>query len=725
MLRLRRSTTGYLALGLLAVAMFGAYVLLRDRSPAPAPTVLPPNQPAQKDHPVIVEVVALYAGASAEEVEQQLTIPLEATFAGTPRLRSIRDKSAAGSSAMHLVFEPGTDYSTARQEVINRLQTGPPLPPGVTPQLCLQTGGEALRYRLVAPRDEFGRSIYTLNDLRALQETYLEREFRRVPGVADVCASGGTIKRFDIQPDPNRLHRYGVTLKQLADAVAQSNVNGQADLLIQGPATLNVRTVGLFGSGVDPLSADVLTAANPTAAARLFRDAEQRRLAEIRSVTISTVNMRPIRVEDIADGGRLAPGELVGKRGVIVTHQPRCDRVMASGPEVDEDSDAVAGVILLRTGEGAQTLHAVEACIRELNTTAGTLLPGVRIEPYCIDGENPDSTLWVYGIFPLNASLDTMVERARTTTELLREFPEVERVVCEVGACGESGSANYLQCFVGLKTGPGRDRVRTASELLTEFNKVLSAKILSVEWLTTTQSPQKMDLAFPGAPAENLLKIVGPDLDDLERLSIPVQAALHRIRGVESVAVYHSMGRTHLEFRVDAEKCKKWGVNPADVSATLAAALGGKTVSQMVEGEKLIDIRVRFPKHLRDSETAILDLPIDITNNAIVPDNPGNVVPRLRGSELPGSGALESTVNPVTNVPRLRVRDVVTPVGKDGQPDPKGTFLRHGAAAIFRENGERVLPVAYSVRGRPVAEVQAEALEKINSLLKLGYRIDR
>jgi cobalt-zinc-cadmium resistance protein CzcA len=266
---------------------------------------------------------------------------------------------------------------------------------------------------------------------------------------------------------------------------------------------------------------------------------------------------------------------------------------------------------------------------------------------------------------------------------------------------------NHLQCFVGLKTGPGipaapgRDRPRTSSELLGEFNKVLSARISGVAWLTTTQCPERMDLAFPGVRAENLMKIVGPDLDELERLSVPVQAALREIRGVESVAMYHTMGRTHLEFRVDAEKCKRWGISPADVSATLATALGGKTVSQMVEGDKVIDICVRFPKHLRDSETAILDLPIDIINNRIAPDNPGNVVPQLRGSELSGSSAPVSIDNPIKIWARLRVRDVVSPVGADGQPDPNGTFLRSGAAAIFREDGKRILPVAYTVRGAP------------------------
>ena len=140
-----------------------------------------------------------------------------------------------------------------------------------------------MRYLLVSPRDEFGRAIYTLNDLKTLQDWHLEREFRRLPALADVIGSGGTVKRFEIQPDPDRLLRYGITLQQLGDAVARSNVNSTGDLVVQGPVALTVRSVGLFGGGVDPLTAEVLTAADPRKAAELLRAAEQRRLREIRA----------------------------------------------------------------------------------------------------------------------------------------------------------------------------------------------------------------------------------------------------------------------------------------------------------------------------------------------------------------------------------------------------------------------------------------------------------
>src|SRR6202022_1121796 len=107
--------------------------------------------------------------------------------------------------------------------------------------------GEIFRYTLSNPRDETGRElpIYSLNDLKALQDWTLERQFRRVPRITDITSSGGTIKRYEIPPDPERLRMYGITLQQLQNAIANSNANAGGDYLFQGPVVLNVRGIGL------------------------------------------------------------------------------------------------------------------------------------------------------------------------------------------------------------------------------------------------------------------------------------------------------------------------------------------------------------------------------------------------------------------------------------------------------------------------------------------------
>src|SRR5581483_9487230 len=117
-------------------------------------------------------------------------------------------------------FEYGVDYYKARQEVINRLQFSQQLPQGVSPQISPTTPtGELLRYTLTNPKNPLGREIYTLDQLKTLQDWTLEREFRRVPRIAGVTSFGGTVKRYEVRPDPERLKRYGITLQQLQNTI--------------------------------------------------------------------------------------------------------------------------------------------------------------------------------------------------------------------------------------------------------------------------------------------------------------------------------------------------------------------------------------------------------------------------------------------------------------------------------------------------------------------------
>src|SRR6516162_3893168 len=194
----------------IALAVFGGYAFWNvnvEAYPDPAPA--------------IIEVVAQYPGASAEEVERQVTIPLEVVLSGMPGLKYTRSKSLFGLSHLRNQFEYGIDYYKARQETINRLQFTSGLPAGVTPQISPTTPtGELIRYTVSSPRDRFGHDVYSLNDLKAIEDWTLEREFRRLPRIADVTSFGGTVKRYEIQPDPERLKRFGITLQQLQNAIS-------------------------------------------------------------------------------------------------------------------------------------------------------------------------------------------------------------------------------------------------------------------------------------------------------------------------------------------------------------------------------------------------------------------------------------------------------------------------------------------------------------------------
>src|SRR5579863_2733937 len=382
---LQNPLIGLLAAGALAVVGgYSFYHVNVEAYPDPAPA--------------IVEVIAQYPGRSAEEMERLVTIPLEVALAGMPGLNYTRTKSLFGLTYINNQFEYGVDYLRARQETINRLQMAS-LPDGVTPQISPRSPiGEILRYVVTGPKDAFGKDLYSLNDLRSLQEWTLERTFRRIPGIADATSFGGTVKRYEIQPDPDRMKRYGITLAQLTAAIADSNANIGGDYLVQGETAAVVRGLGLLGRGRDPmLKAQGMTDAST--ARDYLRSEEQRRLREIRQIVITSTNNNPVKVGDIVEGGPLPPGEERSNQGVVVSHQTRLGKVSLSRPLhdaaghvkldehgeriwIDED-ETIKGLVLLRKGaESLPALKLVKEKIHELNTTPGRLPPGVQIVPF-------------------------------------------------------------------------------------------------------------------------------------------------------------------------------------------------------------------------------------------------------------------------------------------------------------------------------------------------------
>src|SRR5262249_35782501 len=169
------------ALALLAMGGYAFFNVNVEAYPDPAPP--------------IIEVVAQFPGASAEEVERLVTIPLEVSLSGMPGLQVTRSKSLFGLSHLRNQFDYSRDYEQAKQDVINRLSMTQ-LPPGVNPQISpASPTGEIFRYTLSSPRDGLGRPLYTLGDLKALRDWGGRGERRRVPRGVGGVGSGGQVKR--------------------------------------------------------------------------------------------------------------------------------------------------------------------------------------------------------------------------------------------------------------------------------------------------------------------------------------------------------------------------------------------------------------------------------------------------------------------------------------------------------------------------------------------------
>ncbi len=281
--------------------------------------------------PPLVEVLTQPPGWGAEETERYVTIPMEIGLFGMPGLDHIRSFSLFGLSDVKCYFTWATEYKSARQEVINRLQFVQ-LPAGLTGQLSPWNAiGEVFRYRLT------GKG-YSLNDLKATEDWVMERQWRQVQGVIDVTSYGGTTKQYHVEVDPYRLRGHGATLNQVTTAIQNANQNVGGDRVFTGEQSYDVRGIGLLGSR-SPQTED------------------------IENIVIAEQKGTPVRIHDVAD--------------VNIGHAPRLGIV-----GYNAEPDVVQGIILMRYGaETPKTLEGVYKRLKYIHDNH-ILPPGMDIEPY-------------------------------------------------------------------------------------------------------------------------------------------------------------------------------------------------------------------------------------------------------------------------------------------------------------------------------------------------------
>ena len=274
-----------------------------------------------------VVVVTLYPGFAAEEVEQQVTVPIERALNNTPYVISRRSRTIFGLSVVELTFEDGTNDFLGRQLVLERLQ-GAQLPDGVTPTLGPLSGGVSEFYRYVVA----GPGVETAT-LREIQDWVIGPRLLQVPGVADVATFGGLVRQYEVQIDPRALDKYHLSMRQIADAVKSNNRNAGGALLRMGQQELPIRGSGLIQSPAD-----------------------------LEGIVLDAPRGVPIRMGDI---GRVRMGALP-QTGIFAMD----DEPVGSG--------GVEGIVLMRRGENpSEVLPRVREAVDELNATR--LPSGLRI----------------------------------------------------------------------------------------------------------------------------------------------------------------------------------------------------------------------------------------------------------------------------------------------------------------------------------------------------------
>src|ERR1700723_74308 len=207
-----------------------------------------------------VQVITQWPGRAAEEVEQQVTIPLEIQMAGIPNMTHLRSTSLAGLSSLTMIFDDDSVNDWNREKVLERLSQVT-LPAGLQPQIGTDWSpvGQIYWYTLRSTNP----SIDTMQ-LKSIQDWQLEKAFRSVPGVVDVSSFGGLTREYQIIVDPEKLIDYGLTIQQVQQQIAANNVNSGGSFIEQGQQQINVQEVGLF-TNVNDIEQTVLKASNGAA----------------------------------------------------------------------------------------------------------------------------------------------------------------------------------------------------------------------------------------------------------------------------------------------------------------------------------------------------------------------------------------------------------------------------------------------------------------------------
>jgi heavy metal efflux system protein len=292
-----------------------------------------------------VTVITQWPGRSAEEVEQQVTIPIEIQMAGMPHMTYLRSESIFGLSFVIMIFDDSSVNDWNRQKVLERLtQVNLPNGQNLQPQIGTDwsTTGQIYWYTLRSTNPR-----YDLMELRSLEDWVLLKQFKSVPNVVDVSDFGGTVREYQVRVDPNKLVSYGLSIAQLEQQLANNNINAGGSFVEVGMQQMNVRALGLFSS-----------------------------VQDIEQTVLKTQTGTALRVKDIA--------EVVQGPKIRLGHMARANH-MQDGHIIDEP-DVIQGGVLLRKGaEEEPTLKAIHQKVYELNH--GLLPPGVQVVPMLDRGD--------------------------------------------------------------------------------------------------------------------------------------------------------------------------------------------------------------------------------------------------------------------------------------------------------------------------------------------------
>ena len=836
-----RNLLRYRALMMVALAAWlaaGTYFLLRlDIEAYPDPT------------PPLVEFITQNPSWSAEEMEQQVTVPVETALFGIPHLAYIRSISLFGLSDVKLYFNYGSDYFRDRQEAFDRLQ-GLTLPDNLSPQWSPWSPvGEIYRYALEGPG-------YSLNELTSTQDWFVRRQLKQVPGIIDVTTFGGTVRQYQAEIDPRKLLQFQVPLSQVINAIASSNENVGGNYLTLGSQSVNVRGLGLLRNldqmqkvlvaehsgvpvylgdlaevhegfqpplgrvGVDknpnevegivllqrgepslpalralrqkiatlnngllPRGMKIRTLYDRTdlinvtthtvehlvlmglvfVTALLLVTLGDRHMALVTATTIPFALLFAFALmvltgnsANLISIGAIDFGILVDTAVVILESiHRRLHEAPPSAHRLDVIAQATAesarpvlfstfvilvafiplftmrgvpgkifspmsitygfaltGALLfglffapvlasfhrkkVTRGPGdtflmrwmrrgySRMLSLILTRPQVVLASAGVLLGITVILLPSLGGEFmpklEEGNLWIRATLPQDVSFEYGEKIADQIRAILMTFPEVTHVVSQEGRPNDGTDVttfNNLEFYVPLKPEGQWPHQVNKSALIHQMNERLS-QIPGVAFNFSQNIEDNVEEAMSGVKGENSLKLFGNDIQVLTAKAQEIRDIMSQVRGVTDLAVLPELGQPDLVIRIRRKACARYGLMASDVNAVVQAAIGGQAATQILEGDRRFDFVVRFLPQFRQDPEAIRRILL-----------------------IAGDGA---------HVPLGQVADV---------------GLREGAFMIYRENGQRYIPIKFSIRGRDLTDTMNDLQQRLSKVhLPQGYHYE-
>jgi cobalt-zinc-cadmium resistance protein CzcA len=293
-----------------------------------------------------VQIITQWPGRSAEEIERQVTVPVEIQMAGIPHLTHLRSTTLAGLSSLMLIFDDDSTSDVNREHVLERLSQVN-LPAGLTPQMGSDWSpvGQIYWYTL-----ESTNPAYDVMEKKSLEDWTLEKDFKSVKGVVDVSSFGGPTKEYQVHLDPNRLTSYGMSIGQIEQQLANNNSNGGGSFIEEGSQQINVQALGLFTS-----------------------------VQDIADTAVKSSNGAAIKIGDLGTVQQ-APKIRLGQIGRAWHHTENGKDTIVDNP------DTVEGIVLLQKGDPADpVLQGIHDEVNKLNGDKdhpGILPRGVKIVPF-------------------------------------------------------------------------------------------------------------------------------------------------------------------------------------------------------------------------------------------------------------------------------------------------------------------------------------------------------